>query len=63
MRATEIEPSWQAVIEDGTIKPQGSLDANQSRKRSKRLARTQQQMGDENQRRAAKERDLQSRTP
>jgi hypothetical protein len=46
------------VIEAGTIKPSGSLDADQLRKRSERLAQVQQRMRDEEARHAAKKRDL-----
>jgi hypothetical protein len=60
MRAKEIIPCW-SLVEVDTIKPTGSLDATQWRKRSKKQARVQQQTDDENARHAAKERELKAR--
>jgi hypothetical protein len=59
MRAREFMP----VAEAGTIKPEGPLNADEWRKRSAKQARTQQQVKDEAQRHAAKERDLKARLP
>jgi hypothetical protein len=61
MRAKEIMPSLLAEI--GTVKPVKPLTAEQSRKRAAKQVKVQQQVRDENQRHAAMERDLQSRTP
>jgi hypothetical protein len=49
------------VIEAGTIKPSGSLDADKWRKTSDRRARVQQQIRDEEARHAARKRDLNAR--
>jgi hypothetical protein len=57
MRAREIMPSW-SLAEVGSIEPAKPLTPEQSRKRSAKQARVQQQVQDENQRHAARERDL-----
>jgi hypothetical protein len=57
-------PAGAEVTEaDSTIKPEGSLDAEEWRKRSKRRARAQQQARDEDARHVAKQRDLKARLP
>jgi hypothetical protein len=66
MRAREIMPTLadtEVTEADGTIKPEGSLNAEEWRQRSKRQARTQQQARDEDARHAAKQRDLKARLP
>jgi hypothetical protein len=55
------DASARGVIEAGTIKPSGPLDADQLRNRSKRQARVQQQIRDEESRHVAKKRDLNAR--
>jgi hypothetical protein len=52
---------WRQIIEVGTVKPTGSLDSEEWRKRSERQARVQGQIRDENARHAAKKRDLNAR--
>jgi gas vesicle protein len=49
------------MIEGATIKPSGSLSADQWRKQSERRAKVQRQVRDENQRHSTKVRDLQDR--
>jgi hypothetical protein len=49
---------FMALIESDTIKPVKPLTPEQSRKRSEKQARVQQQVRDEDHRHAAKERDL-----
>ena len=60
MRAREFMPSRQ-VAEGGTVKPSGSLDADQWRRQSEKRAKVQRQVKDENQRHTTKVRDLQDR--
>jgi hypothetical protein len=62
MRASEIIPSW-LLAEVGPAKPVKPLTPEQSRKRSAKQARAQQQTNDENARHVAKIRDLQARLP
>ncbi len=63
MRLHEITRRSAKVGEGtNTIKPSGSLDADQWRRKSERMARVQQQMRDENERHGKKLRDLRSRT-
>lgn len=63
MRLHEITRRSAKVREGtNTIKPNGSLDADQWRRKSERMARVQQQMRDENERHGKKLRDLRSRT-
>lgn len=50
-----------AIPETGTVKPTGSLDADEWRKRSERQTRLQRQIRDEDARHAAKEQDLTAR--
>ena len=49
------------IDEDGTIKPEKPLNADQWRRRSKRQTATQQKMRDENARHTSKLRDLQGK--
>lgn len=65
MRAREFMLSNATGMDEGTgtIKPKGSLDADQWRPRTKRQAATQQKIRDEEARHAAKLRDLKDRLP
>jgi hypothetical protein len=68
MRAREFLPSFVdfEIREDGTIKPTKPvkpLNADQLRRRSERMAATQQKMRDEDTRHAAKVRDLRAKLP
>jgi hypothetical protein len=59
MRAREFMPMVEAI----PVKPQKPLTPHQAQKRSDKLAKTQQQVSDENVRHTNKIRDLRSRIP
>jgi hypothetical protein len=65
MRARDFMPFFVdiEIDEDGTIKPEKPLNADQWRRRSKRQTATQQKMRDEDARHASKLRDLQGKLP
>ncbi len=60
MRALEIMPS-RMLAEVGAVAPVKPLTPEQSRKRAATQAKVQQQVKDEDDRHAAKERDLKAR--